>query len=115
VIYNCRNLGGLEPSHHLVPATRDQLLTIRSQKLVEHVRMVLSRFSGVCALPHIARRSYRAKEYPDLFCLARYIASSALLTSVSAVVPFFGKIEIPMLAPILGLILRSRTLTLQGT
>jgi hypothetical protein len=46
VIERQGNLGGREPSRHLVPATRDQLGTIRSQKLVEHVRMVRDRFLG---------------------------------------------------------------------
>jgi hypothetical protein len=41
------NLGGREPFPHLLPATRDQLGTIRSHKLVEHVRMIFDRFLGV--------------------------------------------------------------------
>ena len=59
-------------------------------------------------------RAYCANEYPDLLSLARYIALSALFISASAVVPSFGKIEIPILALMLGLILRSRTLILHG-
>ena len=58
--------------------------------------------------------SYRANEYPDLSRLAWYIALSALLTRVSEVVPSFGKIEIPILTLILGLITRSRTLISHG-
>jgi hypothetical protein len=41
------NLGGREPYPHLIPATRDQLGTIRSQKLVKHAKMMRHRFLGV--------------------------------------------------------------------
>jgi hypothetical protein len=47
------------------------------------------------------KSNYAANEFLDLFSLARYIASSALFINVSAVVPSFGKIEIPILALIL--------------
>lgn len=55
--------------------------------------------------------NYCAKAYLDFVCLAWYIALSALLTNLSAVVPSFGKIEIPILA----LMVRSCTPTSQGT
>ena len=42
------------------------------------------------------------------------MARSALMTSVSTVVPSFGKIEIPMLVLILRLTSWPRTLTLNG-
>ena len=41
------NLGGREPFPHLLPTTRDQLGTIRSQKIMEHVRMIRDRFLSV--------------------------------------------------------------------
>ena len=55
-----------------------------------------------------------ANKYRDLLPLARYIAWSALLIKASTVVPSFGNIEIPILALMLGLMVRSPILTSHG-
>ena len=46
------NLGGREPCCHLIPATRDQLGTIRSHKLMKHFGMMGDRFFGACKIAH---------------------------------------------------------------
>ena len=83
VIERKGNLGGREPFRHLVPATRDQLGTIRSHKLVKHVRMILDRFLGVWSKLLIKQDSGR-RPVPSL--RARRTEEGSLTVSLPKVV-----------------------------
>src|SRR5579862_1490261 len=114
VVCGRRSLGGLESLPRVFPAALDYFVLIGGQEFMEHAATIHGPILAICALPYVAKEPYCAKEYPDLFRFARYMARSAVATSVSASVPCFGKIAIPILALRRKLVATSRMLTLSG-